>query len=156
PEGEGVLKKLLPPLLPLLLLAGCIKVGPDYTRPDVVELPAEYPAAAAPGEAVIPADWWQLYSDTTLNDLVASARKANADIRLAAARVHEAEAVLREARAALWPDVSAGYAYSRAPVSTSRVPPPPPGPARRPSHTLVLASTSYELDFWGRYARASE
>jgi len=143
-------------LLPLLLLAGCIKVGPDYTRPDVVPLPAAYPAASEPGEAAIPLDWWQLYSDATLNDLVASARKTNADIRLAAARVQEAEAVLREARAALWPDVSAGYTYSRSRVSTSSVPPPPTGTAMRPSHTLVLASTSYELDFWGRYARASE
>jgi len=143
-------------LLPLLLLAGCIKVGPDYTRPDVVPLPAAYPAAAEPGEAMIPLDWWQLYSDATLNDLVASARKTNADIRLAAARVQEAEAVLREARAALWPDVSAGYTYSRSRVSTSSVPPPPTGTAMRPSHSLVLASTSYELDFWGRYARASE
>ena len=36
------------------------------------------------------------------------------------------------------------------------MPPPPTGTALRPSHTLVLASTSYELDFWGKYARASE
>ena len=142
-------------LLPLLLLAGCIKVGPDYTRPDVVELPAAYPTPSA-GEAVIPADWWLLYSDHTLNELVAAARKTNADVRLAAARVQEAEGVLREARAALWPDVSAGYTYSRSRVSTSSVPPPPAGTAMRPSHTLVLASTSYELDFWGKYARASE
>jgi len=143
-------------LLPLLLLAGCIKVGPDYTRPDVVALPAAYPAESAPGEAVVPADWWQLYSDATLNDLVASARKANADIRLAAARVQEAEAVLREARAALWPDVGAGYNFSRSRVSTSSIPAPPAGTQIRPSHSLVLASTSYELDFWGRYARLSE
>jgi multidrug efflux system outer membrane protein len=143
-------------LLPLLLLAGCIKVGPDYTRPDVVPLPAAYPAESAPGDAVIPADWWLLYSDATLNDLVASTRKANADIRLAAARVQEAEAVLREARAALWPDVGAGYNFSRSRVSTSSIPAPPAGTQIRPSHSLVLASTSYELDFWGRYARLSE
>src|SRR6185503_3660011 len=55
-----------------------------------------------------------------------------------------------------WPDVGAGYTYSRAGVSNSSVPAPPAGTAIRPSHSLVLASTSYELDFWGRYARASE
>jgi multidrug efflux system outer membrane protein len=143
-------------LLPLLLLAGCIKVGPDYTRPDVVALPAAYPTPAEPGEAVVPADWWTLYSDATLNDLVASARKANADVRLAAARVREAEGVLREARASLFPDVSAGYNYSRSRVSTTSVPPPPAGTIIRPSHQLTLASTSFELDFWGKFARASE
>ena len=35
--------------------------------------------------------------------------------------------MLREARAALFPDVSAGYGYSRSRVSTSSVPPPPAG-----------------------------
>ena len=138
------------------LLAGCIRLGPDYQRPNVVELPVAYPVPAAPGEAVVPADWWTLYSDATLNDLVASARKSNADMRLAAARVQEAEGVLREARAALYPDVAAGYSYSRSRVSTSSVPPPPAGTVMRPSHSLVLASTSFELDFWGKFARASE
>ena len=148
------MRKILP--LAALALAGCIKVGPDYTRPEVVALPAEYPTAGAPGEAVVPADWWTIYSDATLNDLVASARKANADVRLAAARVQEAEAVLREARASLFPDVSAGYNYSRSRVSTTSVPPPPAGTIIRPSHQLALASTSFELDFWGKFARASE
>jgi multidrug efflux system outer membrane protein len=105
---------------------------------------------------VVPADWWTLYSDATLNDLVAAARKSNADLRLAAARVLEAEGVLREARAALYPDVNAGYSYSRSRVSTTSVPPPPAGTVMRPSHSLVLASTSFELDFWGKFARASE
>ena len=148
------MKKILP--FAALALAGCIRVGPDYQRPDVVPMPAEYPVAGAPGDSVVPADWWLSFSDPTLNELVAAARKTNADIRLAAARVQEAEGVLREARAALWPDVSAGYTYSRSRVSTTSVPPPPAGTAMRPSHSLVLASTSYELDFWGKYARASE
>ena len=148
------MKKILP--IAVLALAGCIRLGPDYQRPTPAELPAAYPVAAAPEEPVIPADWWLLYGDPTLNELVADARKRNADYRLAAARVQEAEGVLREARAALWPDVSAGYNYSRSKVSTTSVPPPPTGTALRPSHTLVLASTSYELDFWGKYARASE
>ena len=148
------MRKVLP--LAALALAGCIKLGPDYTRPAVVELPAAYPEPPAPGEAVVPADWWKLYGDAALDELVASARKANADLRLAAARVQEAEGVLREARAALFPDVNSGYNYSRSRVSTTSVPPPPAGTVMRPSHNLVLASTSFELDFWGRFARASE
>jgi multidrug efflux system outer membrane protein len=139
-----------------LTLAGCIRLGPDYQRPDVVELPAAYPVPGAAGEAVLPADWWTLYGDATLNELVASARKSNADVRLAAARVQEAEGVLREARAALYPDVNAGYTYTRSRVSAGSVPPPPAGTIMRPSHNLVLASTSFELDFWGKFARASE
>jgi len=143
-------------LLPLLLLAGCIRLGPDYKRPEVVRLPAEYPAPSAAGEAVVPADWWKLYSDATLDELVSAARKSNADVRLAEARVREAEAVLREARGALFPDVTSGYSYTRSRVSAASVPPPPAGTVMRPNHTLTLASTSFELDFWGRFVRASE
>jgi len=63
--------------------------------------------------------------------------------------------VLREARAAFYPDVTAGYSASRSRVSATGVPAPPPGTIIRPSHQL-LVSTNFELDFWGRFARATE
>jgi multidrug efflux system outer membrane protein len=142
-------------LLPIALLLGaCTTLGPDYKRP-AVELPAQYPEAAPAEGPALAADWWRLYSDATLDELVASAQKTNADLRLAAARVQEAEGVLREARAALFPDLTAGYSASRSRVSMTQVPPPQPGSILRPSHQL-LASTNFEVDFWGRFARGSE
>jgi multidrug efflux system outer membrane protein len=141
--------------LAALALAGCITVGPDYHRP-AVEVPASYPAAAEAAAAALPADWWKLYADGTLDRLVEAARKNNSDLALAAARVQEAEGALREARAALFPDVGAGYSYTRNRVSTVASPPVPSTfPVTRANHQ-VLASTNYELDFWGRYARGSE
>src|SRR5204862_7735690 len=97
----------------------------------------------------------RLYADTTLDELVASGQKTNADMRLAAARVQEAEGALREARAAFWPDVTAGYSFTRSRASASGVPPPPAGTIMRPSHQLP-ASTNVALDFWGRFAPAPE
>ncbi|HET7198502.1 MAG TPA: efflux transporter outer membrane subunit [Burkholderiales bacterium] len=142
------------PLLASLALAACT-VGPDYRRP-AVEVPAQFPAALAPQAGGLAADWWKLYGDAALDELVETARRNNSDLRLAAARVQEAEGALREARAALFPDVSAGYSYTRNRVSTVASPPVPPSfPVTRANHQ-ALASTSYELDFWGRYARASE
>jgi multidrug efflux system outer membrane protein len=137
--------------------AACTTVGPDYERPKV-ELPAQYPAPApsAAGEAPLAADWWKLYGDATLDGLVAAAQENNADVQLAAARVQEAEAVLREAGAAFFPDVAGSYSYTRNRVSTAAAPPLPANvPAQRTNHQL-LASTSFEIDFWGRFARASE
>jgi len=64
-------------------------VGPDYERP-AIALPADYPVEALEGEAAVPAEWWTLYRDATLEELVAATRANNADIRLAAAQV-EAE-----------------------------------------------------------------
>jgi multidrug efflux system outer membrane protein len=118
-------------------------------------LPAQYTEPAPVEGAAVAPDWWRLYSDATLDDLVASAQKSNADLRLAAARVQEAEGLLREARAAFFPDVTAGYSAGRSRVSSVGVPPPQPGTIIRPSHQL-LASTNFELDFWGRFARGSE
>ena len=130
-------------------------VGPDYHRPQL-ELPAQYPEPPPSATQALRADWWKLYGDATLDGLVANAQTANADVRLAAARLQEAEGALREARAAFFPDVTGSYTYARQRVSTIASPPVPPGfPVIRPNHTLA-ASTNFEVDFWGRFARASE
>jgi len=136
------------------LLAGCTTVGPDYERPEVA-LPAIYPGAEAQDAAPRPAaEWWRSFDDARLDELVAAARAANSDLRLAAARVQEAEGLAREAGAAYYPEVLAGAAASRSRVST-RTAPPGGAPLERTQYQL-LASTSFEIDFWGRYARTAE
>ena len=141
-------------LWPFLLLAGCT-LGPDYKRPQL-DVPAQYPEPAPAETQALSVQWWQLYRDSTLDGLIDTAQKANADVRLAAARVQEAEGALREARAALFPEVTGSYNYTRQRVSSVASPPVPPGfPLIRPNHTLS-ASTNYELDFWGRFTRGSE
>jgi outer membrane protein TolC len=80
-------------------------------------LPAQFPVAAqtveAPGEPQIPADWWKLYGDAQLDALVAEVRSRNADLRIAAAQVEEAEAVMRQARAAVFPEVNLSFTRTR-------------------------------------------
>ena len=142
-------------LLLLVLVTGCTTLGPDYKRPEL-GLPKEFPNAPSVEAAPLAPDWWTLYADDTLNGLVAVSRKSNVDLRLAAARVREAEAVLREAGAAFLPEVTGGYSATRSQVSTRVIPALPAGvPAQRTLHSLS-ASTSFELDFWGRFARANE
>jgi multidrug efflux system outer membrane protein len=141
-------------LLWLALVAGCTTVGPDYERPEM-PLPQDYPAASPEGGKSVAPEWWTLYADATLSELVASSRERNADVRLAAARVREAEAVLREAGALYVPEVTGGAAASRSRVSTRVVPAPAPGTLNREQYQAI-ASTSFELDFWGRFARANE
>lgn len=136
--------------------AACTTVGPDYERPEVA-LPEEFGIETSSGKGQgIQEAWWTLYSDPLLDKLVETARKNNADLRLAAARVLEAEAQLREAGAAFYPEVTGGYTATRNQVSERTIPAPQPGvPLERTQHQL-LASTSFELDFWGRFARAGE
>jgi multidrug efflux system outer membrane protein len=142
----------------LLFLAGCTTLGPDYERPQPAPLPNEYPepAPAGPQATALPADWWKLYGDARLDDLVAAGRKTNADVRLAVARVQEAEAALREIRASIFPEVTGTASFTRQGVSTAAQPPVPSGIATVRPNYQALVSTSYEVDFWGRVSRSNE
>ena len=142
--------------LMVVFLSGCITVGPDYQRP-AMELPKEYPAQGGGSEAApLAEEWWKLYRDATLEELVAAARTGNADMRLAIARVSEAEGLAREANAAYYPEVTGSASASRTRVSNVVIPPPQPGIAVNRNQYQISASTSFELDFWGKFSRASE
>ena len=140
--------------LVVLLLAGC-SVGPEYKRPEMA-LPAEFPVATEKAEPQIPADWWKLYGDTQLDALVAEVRSRNADLRIAAAQVEEAEAVMRQARAAVFPEVNLSFTRTRSRVGTLTAPPPVATVPLERNDARLVASTSYELDFWGRVRSAGE
>jgi len=138
----------------VILLGGCM-LGPDYERP-AIDLPKAYGEPDVGAKAPLPLDWWKLYGDTTLNELVASALERNADIRFAVARIEEADANLRVANAAFLPEIDLGGNANRTRSSTTTVLPLPPGiPAVRNDVHLAL-STSFELDFWGRLRRGAE
>jgi multidrug efflux system outer membrane protein len=141
----------------VLLLAGCAAVGPDYKRP-AIGLPGAYPDAPAdlvPTAAISP-EWWKLYGDAKLDQLVASALERNADVRLAVARIEEADAILREAGAAFLPEIDLGGTPQRQRISARTATPIPPSiPLVRNDIRLTLG-TSFEIDFWGKLRRAIE
>jgi multidrug efflux system outer membrane protein len=130
-----------------LALSGCM-VGPNYERPDL-NLPASYGEAGAATAIAVPAKWWTLYGDETLNRLVDEGLANSADVRLAAARVEEAEAAYREVRATVFfPLVqgNAGATRGRGPATDMKT---------ASGFTLGL-STSFEVDLWGRLRRAEQ
>ena len=134
----------------LLLLSACAPIGPNYQRP-ALDLPADYPESAASQAPGIAADWWKLFGDPLLDDLIASARTKNADLRLAAAQLEEALAALREVDAAFYPQVDLAFANSQSRVSgLTALPNPQP---RIRLERRLAASTAFELDFWGRLRR---
>jgi len=143
-------------LLLALALGGCTLLGPDYKRPQL-NLPGSYPQPA-PGPAAplaVPAHWWRLYGDATLDELVASGLDKNTDIRIAVARIEETEAVLREVGATFFPLVEAGATAGRSRSSTQAgLLPPTAAPIR--NNLQLTASTAFELDFWGRLRRGAE
>ncbi|MBO9623812.1 MAG: TolC family protein [Sphingomonas sp.] len=129
-----------------LALSGCV-VGPDYVSP-APNQPAQVPfsQAGAPGfsPAEPPADWWRLFNQPVVDRLVGEALAANTDLRVAAANLRQARAVLRETRANRLPstDISASAGYARQ-----------PGGAEGESYDAGL-DLGYQVDLFGRIARA--
>lgn len=143
--------------LSVLAFASCTPLGPNYQRP-AVNLPSGYPevqpAAATP--LSVPANWWRLYSDPLLDSLVAAGLQGNADVRLAIARIDEAEAYLREVNAATFlPQIDGSTAAGRSQSSTRTGTLQPTAAALRNNFELA-ARTSFEIDFWGRLRRTRE
>jgi multidrug efflux system outer membrane protein len=154
PRRSMHLRRLIFALLPIVALGGCM-LGPDYKRPQI-ELPEGYPEpGVSTTEAPVRADWWRLYGDPQLDALIDSAVQKNTDIKIAIARMEEAEALVREANATLLPeiDVNASGGRSRASTRTGTL---PPSVAVIRNNFLISANTSFELDFWGRLRRGRQ
>src|SRR5579863_8859680 len=87
-QGGGVAMKRALLLLPLLALAGCWSVGPDYEQPALPETgafkggPAPLVSADPPPER-----WWEGFSDPTLNTLIDKAVAGNYDLKAATANL---------------------------------------------------------------------
>ena len=89
-----------------LMLSACQMVGPDYHLPaDAAVQRKDFQGElAVDGKPVVsapvPADWWRLYQDPRLDQLVQQAMASNTDLRVAAANLSRARAQVDEAEAA--------------------------------------------------------
>ncbi|MRD72010.1 efflux transporter outer membrane subunit [Rhodocyclus tenuis] len=147
--------------LAVLTLGGCA-VGPDYHRPDVAT-PAAYKEAgdwkaAEPSDSAQRGRWWEVYGDTTLNELVAQVEVSNQNVLAAVAQYRQALALLGVAQAAYFPTVSGNLADTRAQGTSSSTTGgatvSPGSPIR--NTTRLSYSASWEADLWGRLGRNVE
>ena len=72
------------------------------------------PAPAGDGEvAAIPPEWWRVYQDARLDELITAANASNQTLRQAIARVDEARALARVAASFRYPAISLDPTVSR-------------------------------------------
>lgn len=156
----------------MVVWSGCA-VGPNYKRP-AVDAPGMYrgaatettapssasgapdkPAASPPSQPTAASlgdeKWWDVFQDPELQRLIRAALKNNYDVRIAATRVLQAQAQLGITRADQYPSLSVGGS-----VADQRSPAIGPIPSYEVSLGQVTASAAWNLDFWGRYRRATE
>ena len=143
-------------LLSLVLLASGCTVGPNYKRP-VVAVPNSYrgaiPEQTSPTQIASLGDqkWWDIFQDEHLRALIRIALQQNYDLRIAASRVLEAQAQLGITRADQFPTLAAGAA-----INDTRTAQSPFFPGFEVSTGQVNLSAAWELDFWGKFRRATE
>ena len=97
-------------------MAGCA-VGPDYQRP-AAAVPADYKEIkgwkiAVPRDDLDKGDWWSIYHDPVLDGLERQVEIDNQTLKAAEAAYREAHAVVAEARAQLFPTLTADPSMTR-------------------------------------------
>src|SRR5579863_5780300 len=137
-------------LLLILPLCACT-VGPNYKRP-AVDVPGQYrglaPYTTQPtGQPFAELQWSAVFQDEVLQGLIKEALTNNYDVRIAAARILEAGAVLGITRANQFPQVDLGGS-----LGNTRTQP------FQGNSTIgsISVQASWILDFWGQYRRATE
>jgi NodT family efflux transporter outer membrane factor (OMF) lipoprotein len=161
-------------LLIFLILAGCIKVGPDYTRPEVAVLPNWLEAGdnRVNNGVTDYRNWWGAFNDPLLNRLIDRAYRDNLTLRIAGVRVLEARAQLGIAVAGMYPQIQQAFGsvqYNRTSQgsfstgsqqsilgrNTTSI-----ATGSSPSSEFWLSqiglTATWELDFWGKFRRSIE
>src|SRR5713226_6447501 len=104
-------------LIAIAMLSGGCTVGPNYKKPTAT-VPATYrgltPEEAAKTESASMGDqkWWEVFQDEQLRSLIRTALQQNYDVRIAGARILEAQAQLGITRADQFPTIGAGAGIS--------------------------------------------
>ncbi|HET7833246.1 MAG TPA: efflux transporter outer membrane subunit [Gallionella sp.] len=133
-----------------VVLTAC-SVGPEYKRP-ALEVPDNYrfQQEAPAAQSVADLGWWELYQDKQLQQLLQAALEHNRDIKIAAARIGEARALVGVSRMSQLPqvDVSVGDTRQRNLQQAQRY------------STYEIATgviqASFEIDLWHRLASLNE
>jgi multidrug efflux system outer membrane protein len=142
-------------ILAVLVLEASCMMGPKYKRP-AVNVPQDYrtpaPQQASTASSLGNEQWWQVYQDPVLTQLIHTAIAQNYDVRIAAARVLEAQAQVGITRANQLPSASVGAdVFSEQNAKVSKL-----FPAYQVNGGELNLSVIWNLDFWGKYRRQSE
>lgn len=149
------------------LLLGACAAGPDYQRPDVAT-PAAFKEmqgwkTAQPQDQELRGKWWEMFGDPLLNALEEQVEISNQNLAQAEAQYRQAQALVRSARAGLFPSLSANVGVDRsaggirganantsaAAAALSR--------SSAPSNNYSLSfDAGWEPDLWGRLRRTVE
>jgi len=142
-------------LASMMAVCGCA-VGPNYKKPKV-DAPGVYrgltpeEAAKADTKSFAEQKWWDVFQDEQLKELIKTALQQNYDLRRAGLRILEARATLGITRADQFPTISADASALNQRTAQQKF-----IPAIETNTNRVGLDFGWELDFWGKFRRATE
>ena len=146
--------------LALACASGCVKLGPDFVRPEAA-VSGAWLEADDERVGAGPADyrrWWQAFQDPVLDSLIDRSYRENLSLRIAGVRVLEARAQLGIAIGGLYPQsqfAAGSLMYNRLSAGSIETAGSGIGGLTYAQSQAGLNAT-WELDFWGRFRRSIE
>lgn len=133
----------------MLFVSGCM-LGPNYQRPEQ-PLPEQFTEIegwkhAEPAELADKGQWWQLYQDELLTDMLHTLDASNQNLAAAEAAWREAQAALGSTRSELYPQLSAQGSSTRSAQGRDEI----------TKNKNVQLGLSWQLDLWGQVRRQVE
>jgi len=131
-----------------------IEVGPTYQKPDL-SVVSDFRSQVRPSEAASIADlqWWKVFNDRILQQLIEQALTHNYDLQLAASRVQQAHALVGVAASDFYPQVGyqglAGREKAFVPLEQNN------GNVTFNAFAAFVG-VAWEIDVWGRIRRSTE
>lgn len=134
----------------LLLSMGSCKLGQKYSRPDVY-IPQKYQTENKVDTFSIgDMKWWEVYTDTILQDLIRITLQNNKELKIAEAKVKEMAARKRVNTANLFPQVN-GNVYTQKEALNYG------GDSYKNDPEFgIKAALSWEVDLWGNLRWAND
>ncbi len=145
-------------LMAFVLTAGCIKVGPDFVKPDATLAPYWLET----GDKRVKTgfedhkNWWRAFNDAVLDKLIQNAYQENLPLRIAGVRVLQARAQLGIATGQLYPQAQQAFGAVQKNRLSERAPTAAPGSPNAFGQSQIGLTASWEIDFWGKFRRAIE
>ncbi|MDX2478775.1 MAG: efflux transporter outer membrane subunit [Desulfuromusa sp.] len=141
----------------VLLMSGCIKVGPDYTTPPapVADSWLEPDNQQLTITSDHHEDWWTVFNDPVLNKFIEDAYQQNLSLQIAGLRILESRAQLGIATGNLYPQQQQFFAGASAIGGSSNAANSAGGDLRYEDLSSSM-DAAWELDFWGKFRRGVE
>jgi NodT family efflux transporter outer membrane factor (OMF) lipoprotein len=140
-----------------LLISGCTMVGPDFVKPEA-PVEKEWLEARDPKiktEASDYKNWWAVFNDPVLNNLVETAYQQNLPLQISGLRILQARAQLGVVVGNLYPQLQQG----RGGADYSSISENAPNTLNSDDSFWQYNAgfdAAWELDIWGKFRRAVE